>query len=190
MNILIINAGCKVHGQGGTLSKTLVDEAVKTLTGLGHEVVVTDLNNEWDVTDEATKVLAADAIIVQTPGWWMSTPWQFKKYEDEVFCEPRMQANDGRTRSNPEKKYGSGGIHTGKKYMLSSTWNAPLEAFTDPKQFFEGRGFDGLFMPVHKTFEFLGMKKLPSFMVNDVFKNPTIEADLKRWEAHLKQVFG
>lgn len=74
--------------------------------------------------------------------------------------------------------------------MLSTTWNAPLEAFTDPHQFFEGKGLDGLFMPFHKTMQFLGLKAYPSFMVNDVFKHPTIEADFKRWEAYLTEHFG
>ena len=79
---------------------------------------------------------------------------------------------------------------TEKRYLISSTWNAPLEAFTEPDQFFEGRGIDGLFMPLHKTFEFIGMKKLPSFMANDVFKHPTIPADIERWKKHLKDLFG
>ena len=45
-------------------------------------------------------------------------------------------------------------------------------------------------MPLHKTFEFIGMRKLPSFMVNDVFKHPTIPEDLERWNAHLTKLFG
>ena len=90
----------------------------------------------------------------------------------------------------PEKKYGSGGFLTNKRYVLSTTWNAPLEAFTDPHQFFEDKGLDGLFMPFHKAMQFLGLKAYPSFMVNDVFKHPTIEADFKRWEAYLTEHFG
>ena len=117
-------------------------------------------------------------------------PWQLKKYEDDVFVDPLLCGGDGRSRQDPSKKYGSGGKLTEKRYLLSSTWNAPLEAFTDPNQFFEGKGIDGLFMPRHKTFQFLGMKPCESFIVNDVFKNPTIEADMKRWEAHLEKLFG
>lgn len=37
---------------------------------------------------------------------------------------------------------------------------------------------------------FIGMQKLPSFMVNDVFKHPTIEVDMERFKAHLKTVYG
>ena len=190
MNIFIINAGCRHFGRGGTLSKTFVDTARETLEGLGHTVVVTNLDDGWDIEAEVAKILAADVVIIQTPGWWMSSPWQLKKYEDEVFVQPGISAGDGRTRSDPSKRYGTGGQLTNKRYLISSTWNAPLEAFTDPDQFFEGRGIDGLFMPLHKTFEFIGMKKLPSFMTNDVFKNPTIPQDLERWKAHLTKLFS
>ena len=165
MQFLIVNAGCTHFGHGGTLSAAMVDKARETLEKLGHTVEETRLENGWDNAEEAQKILRADVVIIQTPGWWMSTPWQLKKY-------------------------GSGGKLTSKRYLLSSTWNAPLEAFTDPNQFFEGKGIDGLFMPLHKTFEFLGMKPCESFMVNDVFKHPTIEADMKRWEAHLTKLFG
>ena len=101
-----------------------------------------------------------------------------------------IASGDGRSRNDPTKRYGTGGQLHDKRYLISSTWNAPLEAFTDPDQFFEGRGIDGLFMPLHKTFEFIGMRKLPSFMVNDVFKHPTIPEDLERWKAHLTKLFG
>lgn len=59
---------------------------------------------------------------------------------DDVFTEGHgaLYASDGRTRSDASKKYGSGGLIQGKKYMLSLTWNAPLEAFTEKDQFFEG----------------------------------------------------
>ena len=169
MNFLIVNAGCRINGQGGTLSAAMVELAERTLKHHGHCVVVTDLNEPYVVADEVKKILEADVLIFQTPGWWMTTPWQLIKYEDDVFVSPELCGGDGRTRSDPEKKYGSGGFLTNKRYVLSTTWNAPLEAFTDPHQFFEGKGLDGLFMPFHKTMQFLGLKAYPSFMVNDVF---------------------
>ena len=151
MNFLIVNAGCRINGQGGTLSAAMVELAERTLKHHGHCVVVTDLNEPYVVADEVKKILEADVLIFQTPGWWMTTPWQLIKYEDDVFVSPELCGGDGRTRSDPEKKYGSGGFLTNKRYVLSTTWNAPLEAFTDPQQFFEGKGLDGLFMPFHKT---------------------------------------
>ncbi|MCF0254619.1 MAG: NAD(P)H-dependent oxidoreductase, partial [Duodenibacillus sp.] len=118
-------------------------------------------------------------------------PWQLKRYEDLVFVKPALCAGgDGRSREDRTRLYGRGGVNRDKVYMLSSTWNAPREAFEDPRQFFEGRGIDGLLFPLHKTFEFLGMRGLPSFMANDVFKNPTIEADVERFRSHLARYFG
>lgn len=186
--VLIIDAGCQNYGQGGTLSHAYAALAGQELAKLGWTVEVTTVDRDFDPQEEVGKVAAADVILVQTPGWWMSTPWQLKRYEDLVFV--KLSAGDGRSRANPDKKYGTGGVLTDKHYLLSSTWNAPLEAFTDPAQFFEGRGIDGLFMPLHKTFEFLGVKPLASFMANDVIKNPTMEADFERFKRHLATEFG
>ena len=72
-----------------------------------------------------------------------------------------------------------------KKYMLSVTWNAPQEAFEDEKQFFEGRGIDSVYFPLHKTNQFTGMTSLPTFSCFDVVKNPHIDADICRYLAHL-----
>lgn len=47
-----------------------------------------------------------------------------------------------------------------------------------------------MLMPVHKTFQFLGMQPLPSFMANDVLKNPRIAGDMQRFKEHLIQYFG
>ena len=58
----------------------------------------------------------------------------------------------------------------GKKYMLSLTWNAPMEAFTEKDQFFHGVGVDGVYLPFHKANQFLGMEPLPTFIANDVIK--------------------
>ena len=94
-----------------------------------------------------------------------------------MFLDPRINGGDGRSRSDATRLYDHGGVCINKTYMLSSTWNAPQEAFEDPLQFFDGKGIDAVLMPVHKTFEFLGMRPLPSFMANDVLKNPRIAED-------------
>lgn len=189
MNILIINAGCSHFGKGGTLSATYVERASQIFEGLGHQVVLTDLNQPWDIAQEAEKVKTADILFIQTPGWWMSTPWQLKKYEDEVFVQPGIASGDGRHRDHPERKYGTGGQLTNKRYMISTTWNAPKEAFEDPNQFFGGIGIDGVLLPLHKTFEFIGIQPMPTFMANDVFKNPTMEEDFARFDEHLRMNF-
>ena len=122
----------------------------------------------------------------------MGEPWIVKKYIDEVFTEGhgRLYASDGRSRSDANKKYGSGGLIQGKQHMLSLTWNAPQEAFDDPDQFFHGQGVDGLYMHFHKANEFLGMTRLPTFLCPDVIKNPTVEHNIACSRAHLATVFG
>lgn len=191
LHFLIINAGCQYFGRGGKLSKTFVDLAKTTLEGFGHEVELTNLDDGWSIEEEAKKLERADVVIVQTPAWYMSTPWQMKKYEDEVFMHPIASAGgDGRHRGDPSKEYGTGGVLKGRRFLISSTWNAPREAFEDPSQFFEGRGPDGVFFPTRKAFEFIGFKAMPYFMANDVLKNPTIPEDLERWKAYLTAHFG
>lgn len=191
MHFFIINAGCKYFGRGGTLSQAFVETAKTTLEGFGHTVEVTNLDDGWNPAEEVQKLVRADVVIVQTPAWYMSTPWQMKKYEDEVFMmSPASDGGDGRHRADPSKKYGRGGALKGRRFLISSTWNAPLEAFEDPSQFFEGRGPDGVFFPTRKAFEFIGFQAMPYFMANDVLKNPTIPEDLERWKAYLTKYFG
>ena len=57
MNFLIVNAGCRINGQGGTLSAAMVELAERTLKHHGHCVVVTDLNEPYVVADEVKKIL-------------------------------------------------------------------------------------------------------------------------------------
>lgn len=189
--ILIIDGGVDFHGRGGTLNHTYADLAQKILTGMGHEVTVTRVQGEWVPAEEAEKVKAADIVMLNFAAWWMGTPWPVKRYIDEVFCAGLSAGGDGRTRTEPALNYGRGGILKGKRYMLSITWNAPLNAFVDPKEFFAGSGIDAVLLPVHKAFEFIGMSRLgKTFMANDVVKNPTPEADFKHFEETLKENFA
>ncbi|OON41955.1 NADPH quinone reductase MdaB [Izhakiella australiensis] len=191
-NILIIDAGKSFHHSKGELNHTLTAVAADKLCECGHHVVVTTVDEGYDIQQEIEKYLAADTIIYQMPGWWMGEPWILKKYIDEVFTEGhgKLYASDGRTRSDAGKKYGSGGLLQGKKYMLSLTWNAPLEAFNDPQQFFEGVGVDGVYLHFHKANQFLGMEALPTFICNDVIKQPDIARDIDNYQTHLNQIFA
>ncbi|MFG6075335.1 NAD(P)H-dependent oxidoreductase [Erwinia sp. OPT-41] len=192
MRIFIIDAGKTFAHSKGELNHTLTDVAATYLREAGHQVDVTVVDNGYVVADEIQKYLAADTVIYQMPGWWMGEPWILKKYIDEVFTEGHgtLYASDGRTRADASKKYGSGGLVQGKKYMLSLTWNAPLEAFTDPDQFFEGVGVDGLYLHFHKANQFLGMEALPTFICNDVIKQPDVPRDIERYRTHLGQIFA
>jgi len=190
--ILIIDAGKQFAHSKGELNHTLTEVAASFLRDNGHDVEVTMVDEGYDVATEIEKYLAADTVIYQMPGWWMGEPWIMKKYIDEVFTagHGKLYASDGRTRSDGAKKYGSGGLIQGKTYMLSLTWNAPLEAFTDPEQFFEGVGVDGLYLHFHKANQFLGMAGLPTFICNDVIKQPDIPQDIERYRQHLGKIFA
>lgn len=192
-NVFIINAHEAYPFAPGRLNRTLAERAAVTLTARGYDVRSRDMTDEWEVDEEVEHHLWADAVILQTPVNWMGVPWSFKRYMDHVYTagmDGRLCAGDGRTRADATRPYGSGGALTGKRYMLSATFNAPREAFDDPRQgFFEGRGLDDLFWPMHLNFRFFGMEALPSFACFDVMKNPEVAADLERFGIHLSAHF-
>ncbi|KHS83584.1 NAD(P)H-dependent oxidoreductase [Pectobacterium carotovorum] len=191
-NILLINAGKSFAHSKGELNHTLADAAASFLRDKGHDVRVTVVDNGYDIEQEIQNYLWADTIIYQMPGWWMDTPWILKKYIDEVFTAGHgsLYASDGRSRSDVSKKYGSGGLLQGRKYMLSLTWNAPLEAFEDPEQFFHGVGVDGVYLPFHKANQFIGLSPLPTFICNDVMKAPDVPTYLANYRQHLDEHFS
>ena len=191
-NILLINGAKTFAHSNGQLNDTLTELAQEVLLDLGHQVQVTRADSEYDAKAEVEKFLWADTVIYQMPGWWMGAPWTVKKYIDDVFTEGHgsLYANDGRSRSDASKKYGSGGLIRDKNYMLSLTWNAPMDAFNDAEQFFHGVGVDGVYLPFHKANQFLGMQTLPTFIVNDVIKAPDVEAYMAQYRDHLTQVFA
>lgn len=49
---------------------------------------------------------------------------------------------------------------------------------------------DGLYLHFHKANEFLGLQRLPTFICNDVIKNPQPEKYIADYTAHLQSVFG
>ena len=189
--ILLINAGKQYAHSDGRLNTTLHELAVGELSELGHEVKTTPIEAGYDLQQEVEKFLWAEVIIYQMPGWWMGAPWTLKRYIDEVFTTGHgsMYASDGRSRHDASKRYGSGGLLQGRRYMLSLTWNAPQAAFDDPDDFFEGRGVDAVYFPFHKSQQFVGLEALPTFLATDVIKNPEIERYQTDYRAHLRQVF-
>ncbi|GAB3392973.1 NAD(P)H-dependent oxidoreductase [Azotobacter armeniacus] len=192
MKILLINGGQRFAHSGGRLNDTLHEAARAQLAELGHALEETCIASGYEAESEVRKILWADALVYQMPGWWMGAPWTVKKYLDEVFTAGHgtLYANDGRSRQDPSRHYGSGGLLQGRRYMLSLTWNAPQAAFDEPDNFFDGRGVDGVYFPFHKSQEFLGMQGLPTFLATDVIKAPDIERDIRAYQAHLTEVFG
>lgn len=192
-NILIINAHHYYPFAEGRLNKSLVEMADEIFTTKGHQTRIVHTDDEWDVETELENHKWADIVFLQSPVNWMMPPWTFKKYIDEVYSAGMGGAlcnGDGRTRSEPKKNYGTGGTMTGKKYMLSLTFNAPSEAFNDPDEYlFQGKSVDDLWFPMHMNFRFFDMEPLPSFACYDVMKNADVETDFARFKEHLSTHF-
>ncbi len=190
--VFIINGHMPSPYEKGRLNRTLVDIADRCFQEKGYTVLHTAMGDDYDVSDELEKHQKADVILLQTPVHWMGLPWGTKKYIDEIYSagmSGQFSDGDGRTRKDSSRHYGSGGTLVGKQYMLSLTFNAPKEAFQDPAQYlFQGKSVDDLFFPTHMNFRFFGMTPLETFVCYDVLKNPDIEADFKRFRAHLDQI--
>jgi len=191
---LIINAYETYKGIGeGRLNKSLCDIAEVSLTQKGYHVETTTLEKGYVIEDELEKNNQADIIFVQFPVYWFSVPALFKKYIDEVYgfayANGFLCQGDGRTRSDVNKKYGTGGLQVNAKYMISTTWNAPEEAFTEEGQFFEAKNVDEVMVSIHKTYQFLGLKQLPSFTMYNIFKEDVIDNDILSFKEHVKSIF-
>ncbi|CAH7472469.1 NADPH:quinone oxidoreductase MdaB [Vibrio chagasii] len=192
-NVLIINAHEPSPFSEGKLNASLVDKAVTLLEQKGHSVRVVTMQEEWVVDEQLAHFEWADRVILQSPVNWMTIPWSFKKYMDEVFTAGMggaLCAFDGRSADEPTRNYGTGGARINTKYMLSLTFNAPKESFDDQDEFlFQGKGVDDLMFHMHANFRFFGMSALPTFACYDVMKNSDIESDFARFEAHLDEQF-
>ncbi|GLS82449.1 NAD(P)H-dependent oxidoreductase [Paraferrimonas haliotis] len=192
-NVLIINAHEPSEFSAGRLNASLVDKAQTLLTAKGHDVRVVTMQDELVMEEQLAHYEWADRVILQTPVNWMTIPWTFKKYMDEVFSAGMMGTLcnfDGRTSEAPTDNYGTGGVKTNAKYMLSLTFNAPKQAFDNDNEYlFQGKGVDDLMFHMHANFRFFGMSALPTFACYDVLKNPDIENDFKRFEEHISNHF-
>jgi len=192
-NVLIINGHQPYPFAKGRLNGTFVDKARAHLEAKGYEVEVTTVADGWDVDKEVGLHRWADAVLMQFPINWMSTPWVLKQYMDEVYTagmDGRLCAGDGRRGPGEDHKYGLGGSLEGTRYMFSLTFNAPADSFENPEApFFEGRSVDDLLWPMHLNMKFFGMEPMPTFSAHDVMKNPSIESDFVRFEEHLSGLF-
>ena len=192
--VLIINAHQKYEGFAeGKLNQTLADVAKETLDVQGCEVQTTYIEKGYDVEEEIIKHEWADLVITQTPVYWFGAPWIYKKYIDEVFTtalvQGRLLKDDGRTRSDLSKQYGTGGLSHGKKFLLSSTLNAPEEAFDDNNQILlKGKSVDDALINISTAYKFCGYEILKGFGSFDVMKNLQVESDIKALKERLKEL--
>ncbi|MGJ7912712.1 NAD(P)H-dependent oxidoreductase [Neobacillus sp. LXY-1] len=179
--ILIINGHQKYESSEGYLNHTLMDKMVNVLSKR-NKIKTTIIQEGYKIEEEQQKFLWADIVIYQTPIYWFSVPGILKTYMDEVFAYGLFFKG--------ADQYGKGGLLTEKKYMFSTTWNAPEKAFNDPTQFFEGNSLEDALSHLHRVHKFLGMNPLKSFTCYDVIKNPKIEKFVTELDIHLNEVLN
>lgn len=194
MNILIINTHLTYPGWSeGKLNRTFVAAAKAFFTERGHSVAETCVERGYQPEEEVAKHLTADLVILQMPVNWFGAPWIYKKYVDEVFnaglASKVFLEGDGRTRSDPSRQYGTGGKMQGRKFMISATWNAPGQAFSNSDGvLMGGKGTADLFLAITANYKFCGYDILPDYGAFDIFKQaPDIPRSLADYERHLEQ---
>jgi len=190
--VLLLTLHQKYDGiANGNLTRSLMNETKTFFEANGFEIKETVIEDGYDVAEEVAKFGWADIFFVQSPVYWMGLPWLGKKYIDEIFSAgvgTVTYTNDGRTRSDLSKAYGSGGLMNGKEYMLSFTYNCPASEFDNPHGFYDGLSLDEANVALHKTFQFCGVKQLPSYAVHDVYKSEfNLDEALSKLQEHLKQ---
>ena len=193
--VLIINGHQRYEGIAeGKLTKILIDAALDVFNEKDFEVQHSVVESNYDVKEELEKFAWAEYILFQYPVYWMGVPWLTKKYIDEIFSGGYgnvTYVNDGRSSKDSSKKYGSGGLLQGKKYMLSFTYNCPSSEFSNKEGFFDGLSLDEANIATHKTFQFCGMNALKSYAMHDIFKSDLdIKSELKVFKELLSKNFS
>lgn len=195
MNVFIINGGQTFAHSRGMFNNTLTGWTVEVMKEKGFAYRVTNINDAFDPLAEVENFKWADVIIYHTPIWWFQLPNGMKRYIDEVFTaghDNGIYRNDGRSRKNPDVNYGTGGLMQGKRYMVTTSWNAPQTAFTLEGEFFDRHTVDeGVLFGFHKMNQFVGMTRIEGFHFHDLEKNATPERIAeyhKAYVAHINRV--
>lgn len=188
MNVLCLNGSEERGYAKGAYNDTLCGVAQKFFENRKDTFVLSKVADGYDIEEEVSKLETADVLIFQFPVYWFNMPGSLKTYLDDVYTagRGRIWQNDGRAQGGP---YGSGGMMQEKTYMLSTTWNAPVEAFRDPDMLFEGKTVDEAFFMFHKMQQFMGAKPLASFSCHNIVQNMQIDADQERFAQHLATQF-
>ncbi|PIB31915.1 NADPH quinone reductase MdaB [Gaetbulibacter sp. 5U11] len=192
-NIFIINGSHPFAHSGGRFNETLFNKTISYFDSLeGFEVKFTQVGENYNVKEEVEKFKWADIVIYHTPIWWFQIPFGFKKYIDEVFTEGHQNGiyvSDGRSRKNPNINYGTGGLMHGKKYILTTSWNAPKTAFTLENEFFNQKSVDeGAMFGFHKMNAFTGMELLATHHFHDMEKNADVPFELNNYSTFLNDI--
>ncbi|PKK36704.1 hypothetical protein BWI96_10000 [Siphonobacter sp. SORGH_AS_0500] len=197
MKIFVINGGQHFAHSGGKFNSTLVELDKTFFTPeQGFELQITDINEDYDLLEEVQKYVWADVIIYHFPVWWFSMPYRLKEYVDKVFTAGHRKGmfySDGRKADNPNINYGTGGTMQGRKYLVTTTWNAPETAFTLPGEFFNQTSVDdGVLFGFHRMNAFLSLERMEGIHFHDLEKNVTqerVDSYQERYHNHLKSIF-
>lgn len=193
-NVLIIN-GHQHYDEvaEGKLTKLYINYASEFFEKNGFNLKHSVVESNYDIKEEVEKFAWADYILLQYPVYWMGVPWITKKYIDEIFSTgvgTVTYVSDGRSSEDAYKRYGSGGLMQGKKYMLSLTYNCPTSEFSAKDGFFDGLSLDEANIATHKTFQFCGAEPLDTYSVHDIFKGDLdMEVELAKFTKTLEKNF-
>jgi len=177
----------------GTLNLAMVTRARMRLLDDGHDVTETKIEKDYDPGVEVQRHLEADLVILQTPINWFGPPWIYKRYVDEVFNSglhsKKFMVNDGRTRSDPSRQYGTGGHMQGRGFFVAATWTAPAATFSNPDSvLFRGKSIDDLYLNISTSYRFVGYTVLPSYSIFDIFHSPDdVAAALEDYATHVAE---
>ena len=194
--VLLINAHLTYpNWTEGKLNNSFYQTAKDFFITKSFNVLETKIEDGYLPEEEVKKHVEADIVILQTPVNWFGAPWIYKKYVDEVFNfglqNKSLLTGDGRTRQDPAKQYGTGGLMQGKKFMICATWNAPAEAFDNPDYtLFEGKGLSDIFLPITSNYRFCGYDIIDSYNCFDIFKRSDINTDIEKYPAYLATALG
>ena len=192
-NIFIINGSHPFAHSGGRFNETLFNNTLGYfVSSENFAVKSTQVGDDYDAKEEVEKFKWADIVIYHTPIWWFQIPFGFKKYIDEVFTEGHQNGiykSDGRSRTNPDINYGTGGLMHGKKYILTTSWNAPKTAFTLENEFFDQKSVDeGVMFGFHRMNAFTGMELIGTHHFHDMEKNADVPLELENYSGFLNKI--
>lgn len=194
-NIFVINGSHPFAHSGGKFNATLFENTIAYFKSYDTDFKIqsTQVGENYNAKEEVEKFKWADIIIYHTPIWWFQIPFGFKQYLDNVFTEGHQNGiytSDGRSRTNPLINYGTGGLMKEKKYILTTSWNAPKTAFTLKDEFFDQKSVDeGVMFGFHKMNAFTGMELLATHHFYDMEKNADVPFELENYKTFLNQIF-
>ena len=189
MKVLLIDGSISnLANSKGELNKSLIKFCHEYLTQNGHTVKVTHIQEGYDPSEEINKFLKCDLVIYQFPIWWFGQPWIVKKYIDEVLSAGWTTFVGGYDRNQDKvKQYGNTGLLKNKKFMINTTWSAPIEIFEHKDTFMSGYSLNDILSPIIKQNEFIGMSSVEGFHCFNVNRDLDIDNTLNQYKKHLLQ---